>query len=220
MWHMVNSEENMTKLKDAEMRVTVRNSKTLTKQKRGDWHRYQRRDGKVHHVTLTNTSGIPGLHVNLFTMARALQESFQLTPEGETLILKKNSTKIRFDEKMANKSKKGFMITTKFYKSENDAAIFSTKKQKTEGKSEVHLGGIAVKKQEQTTNKQIPVWKIHANEIHANLGHPWEDRMRVTMKHLHCSIKETLEVFEDCATAKIKHKYLHKVAEERNLNPV
>ena len=60
--------------------------------------------------------------------------------------------------------------------------------------------------------------KIHANKLHAKLGHPVEDMMHATDKHLHYIIKGELEVCEDCATAKIKHKLLHKVEEESNLN--
>ena len=71
-----------------------------------------------------------------------------MTSEGEALILKKNSTKIRFDEKMENKSSKGFLLTTKFYKSANNAAILDPKKRKPEGKASVHTEGKAVKKQE------------------------------------------------------------------------
>ena len=45
---------------------------------------------------------IPGLHENLFSVTRALQKGFKVTPEGEDLIIKKNTTKICFDKKMAN----------------------------------------------------------------------------------------------------------------------
>ena len=61
---------------------------------------------------------------------------------------------------------------------------------------------------------------IHINKLHAKLGHTGEDRMRATKNHLHYSVKETLEVCEDSATAKRKQKLLHKVAKERNLQPV
>ena len=50
--------------------------------------------------------------------------------EGETLILREKSTKIRLDEKMTNKAGKGFLLTTKFYKSENDAAFLAPDDQK------------------------------------------------------------------------------------------
>ena len=59
--------------------------------------------------------------------------------------------------------------------------------------------------------------KVHSNELHAKLGHPREYMMRATMKHLHYSVKETLDVCEDCSTSKSKQKLIHKVAEECNL---
>ena len=52
------------------------------------------------------------------------------------------------------------------------------------------------------------------------LIHTGEDRMRVTVRHLHYGIKGKLEVSEYCSMGKIRHKFLQKVAEERNLKPV
>ena len=43
--------------------------------------------------------------------------------------------------------------------------------------------------------------------------------MRATKKHLHYSVKGSLEVCEDCDKAKIKHKSIEKVTEERNIDP-
>ena len=43
--------------------------------------------------------------------------------------------------------------------------------------------------------------------------------MCTTAKHLNCRIKGRVEVCEDYATAKIKHKFLHKVAEVHDLKP-
>ena len=44
---MVESEGNMMKLKDEEKRVTIKYSRTLTSEKCGDWHGYQRHDRKI-----------------------------------------------------------------------------------------------------------------------------------------------------------------------------
>ena len=41
---------------------------------------------------------IPGLHANIFSVTRALQKVFQVTSEGETLILKKKSTRVFLQE--------------------------------------------------------------------------------------------------------------------------
>ena len=88
--HMVNLERKMTNLKDAKKRVTVVDSRTLTGEKRGNWNGWKRRDRKLHGVKLRNMAIIPGLHKNKSSMTRELQKGFQVTPEGYTLILKKN----------------------------------------------------------------------------------------------------------------------------------
>ena len=63
---MLNSKENMTNIKNSETRVTTGDSRTITGVKHGDWSGYQRRDRKLHHMTLSNTAVIPGLHKNIF----------------------------------------------------------------------------------------------------------------------------------------------------------
>ena len=64
------------------------------------------------------------------------------------------------------------------------------------------------------TTKSLDMQKCFVNNIHVYPKHPIEDKMRTTAKDLHYSVKETLQVFKDCDTAKIKHKLLHKVVEE------
>ena len=74
---------------------------------------------------------ILGIHANLFGVTRALKKGLQLTSEGETLILTENSTKIRFDKKTPNNRSEGFILTTKFYKKPNNAAILVPDNQNT-----------------------------------------------------------------------------------------
>ena len=78
----------MTNLKDTESQVTLEDSRTLTGKKCGGWHGYQRRDEKIHRMTLSNTVVITGLHTNIFSMTQPLQKGFQVTSEGEILIIK------------------------------------------------------------------------------------------------------------------------------------
>ena len=66
---------------------------------------------------------ISGLHAHIFSVTRALQKGFKVTSKDNTLILKKNPTDIRFDKKMANKAREGFLLTEMFYKSANNAAL-------------------------------------------------------------------------------------------------
>ena len=96
---------------------------------------------------------------------------------------------------MANISGEGFLLTTKFYKSAHNADILSPDKRNPEGKSDVQPEGTGVKKQNNTTTKQITTRKICANDLHTKLFHPREYRMCATAKHLHDIVKGTLWVF-------------------------
>ena len=58
----------MTNLQDAETIVTIGGSGTLTRTKRGYYHGYQKRDGKLHCGTSTDISIITGLHANPFSI--------------------------------------------------------------------------------------------------------------------------------------------------------
>ena len=93
--HMVNSEENMTNLKDAKTRVTIGNSRIIIRKECGDWHGYQRL-GKLHHLTLSNMDAIPSLHSNIFSVTQALQKNSQVMSEGDTLILKEKINRDSF----------------------------------------------------------------------------------------------------------------------------
>ena len=162
MSHMVNSKENITNLKDSETRVTVGYIRTLTGKKRVDWNGYKRCNGKLYHVTLTNTDVIPDRHSNLFILTQELQKGFQVMSEGDILIPKINLTDICFEKTMPKKYGKGFLPTTKIYKRENCTDL--------EGKSAVQTEGTTVKKQEINTTKKLTTRKMHAKEIHANMN--------------------------------------------------
>ena len=87
------------------------------------------------------------LYANLFSVMRAIQKYFRVTSEGEAQILKKISTKIRSGEKMANKAGELFLLTTKLYKSANNANFLAPSKRKPYRKEAVQPIGTAVKKQ-------------------------------------------------------------------------
>ena len=62
--------------------------------------------------------------------------------------------------------------------------FWTPEKRNTEGKVDVQQEGTSANKQEQTITKKLATWKINANEIHANLFHTGEYRMRNTSKNL------------------------------------
>ena len=101
---------------------------------------------------------------------------------------------------MANYGGKGFILTTKFYKSPNYVALLVPKKWKLEGKSELDTEGAAVKKKEQTTTKQQATQKIHINELHTKLDHSIKDKIHTTKNHIHYTVKGTLELCNDFTT--------------------
>ena len=65
-------------------------------------------------------------------MTQSIQKGLQVTSEGETLILKKYSTKICFDKKMVNKVREGFLFTTKFYNFAIHGSLLYLKKRNPE----------------------------------------------------------------------------------------
>ena len=132
----------MTNLKNIETQVTLVDIRTLTRKKCGNWNGYQRGVRKLHRVTLSHTYIIPGIHENILSVTRALQKGFQLTSEDVTLILKKNSTNIRFDKKMVDNDDKGFLLTTRFYKKEDYSYLLQTE-------------GMAANNKEKSITKQL-----------------------------------------------------------------
>ena len=87
--HILNSEENMSNLKDSKTLVTVGYSRKITGAKCGNWHIWHRLDIILQRATLTNMAVIPGPHTNIFSVTRAQKNIFSVTSEGETQILKK-----------------------------------------------------------------------------------------------------------------------------------
>ena len=117
--------------------------------------------------------------------------------EFDTVILNRNSTRIGFDEKMANNGGKGFLLTTNFYKSANNNVILARKNRKPEWKASIQTDRASSNNQEETTAKQLVMWKIQANKIHAKLVHPREEKMHATTNNLHYRFKGFLKFFKD-----------------------
>ena len=142
---MVNLEENMINLNDSQTQVTTGGIITITGKKHGDWHVYNKRDRKILCVTLSNMDLKPGLHDNLFIVMQELHRCFQVAPEGETLILRKRTNKIQFEEKNSNNSGKGFLLTTKYYNIAKNDAILAPEKWNSEGTEAVQPKSMEVK---------------------------------------------------------------------------
>ena len=79
---------------------------------------------------------------------------FQLTPEGEEIILTNFPTEKKFDKKVDNTGSDRFILTTKFYTKPKNTTPLSTKNENPEEKSDVETLLAYVKKKEKTTTKQ------------------------------------------------------------------
>ena len=143
---------------------------------------------------------------------------FQVTPEGETLILKKNQ-QIFFTRKLQTTVAKDFYWPPSSTRAQTMPLFPPPEKRKPEGKAAVHPEGTAIKKQENTTTNQLVTRKIHTNRLHTKLSNTIEDRIHVTANQLHYILKRMIYIFEHCAKSKRNYKSLHKVAEEHDLKP-
>ena len=76
--HIVNTEEKLTNLHDAETRVTVGDSRTLNRTKHCNLHGYQKRDGKLDYMMLYDTDVILVLLTNIFGVKGELQKVYQM----------------------------------------------------------------------------------------------------------------------------------------------
>ena len=127
-----------------------------------------------------------------------------MTSKGNSLILKTDSTKIRFDQKMANKSGKGFLLNTKFHKNANDTSIFASENRIPEENSIIQTEGVFVKKQKNMTTIKIATRKIHGYKLNAKIGYTRENKMCATTTNLFYSVKGMSDFCEDCATSESK----------------
>ena len=205
----------MTNLKENETKVTVGDRKTFTEKKWGDWHGCKKRDRNIHHVKLTNTAAIPGLHANLFSGTQALQKYFQLTSEVETLIHKKNQPQFVLTRKWRAKPAKDFYGPPSSTRAQKMPLFWTPRRVSQKVSQPSNLKGRPpINKKIQQPNK---TWHGKFIKISStkNLGYTREDRMCTTTKHLHYRMKGELDVCEECATVKTRHNLLHKVAEER-----
>ena len=201
----------MTKLKYVEAWVTVGDSRTLTGGKHGNWHGYQRRYEKLYHVTLSSTVSIPGLYTNIFSMVWALQNVFQVTSEGETQILNRNSTDFFLTKRWWTNPVKDFYWPPSSTRDKTVPLFWPLSIRSYKGKHIYRGKGWLSRNRIIQQPKQIATGNIHANKLYTKLGHPGEDRMRATTKHLHYIVKWTIEICEYCGIEKSRQKLVHKV---------
>ena len=87
----------------------------MTGSLRGNWKGYHKIDGKLYPEMCTDTSYIPDFSVNIFSVPRALTKGFNMTSEKEILVLKKNTTILKFEESIDHGNGDGYILAVQLY---------------------------------------------------------------------------------------------------------
>ena len=99
----------------------IGNKKSMVGLLIGDWKGYHKRDGKFYPVECTYTAYIPDLGVNIFSLTRALTKGFNVTSEKEILVLKKNATTLKLEERLDYGNSEGYLLAARLHTSPHDA---------------------------------------------------------------------------------------------------
>ena len=82
-------------------------------------------------VTCTDTSYIPDISVNIFRVTHALAKGFNLKLERESLILKKNSTILKSEERLDHGNGDDCLLAMRIYTSPDDTGKTDTEPRNT-----------------------------------------------------------------------------------------
>ena len=86
----------------------------------GYWNIYQKRYGKFYSVNFNDTAYIPYFSVNIFSVKRALTKGFNVISEKEGLVLEKNATILKFEERLDHGNGYGCLLAARLYTSPNN----------------------------------------------------------------------------------------------------
>ena len=118
--HMVNSLNNMTKIRELKTLVNTGKKKTMTGQLQEDWKGYHKRDSKVYPQKCTYTAYISDLSVNIFSVTCALTKGLNVTLERKSLVLNKNLTILKFEEHLYHGNGDIYILEARLYAIPND----------------------------------------------------------------------------------------------------
>ena len=136
---MANNLNNITNLLGVKTAVKTWNKKIIKVLLWGYWKGNHKRDGKFYLVTRTETSYIPDLSVNIFSMTHALTKGFNMTSEKESLILKKNATILKFEDHLYHGNEDISLLDTRVYASPKHFGKMLLEGNNLEGKTTTNL---------------------------------------------------------------------------------
>jgi hypothetical protein len=133
-------------------------------------------------VTLENVNYVPELWINLFSIGKALKKGFNLSNDGEIIMLSKGNVTLTFDKVV--RTKNGFVHGIKLLQVLDDVgtSVLETKKRNT----------------------------IDVNNLHKILGHCSEVNTRLTGKAYGYEVTGKFDVCEACSVAKVRKKNMKK----------
>ena len=115
MSHMVNILINTKNIIELKIVVKTGNNKTTIFSLQEDWKGYQKRDSKFYMVTCTDKSYISYLDVSIFSVAHAFTKASNMASEKDSLILNKNKTILKFEERLDHGNCDSFLLAARLY---------------------------------------------------------------------------------------------------------
>lgn len=188
---MGNTDEGMFDVKEINEPVTIGNGKTLRATKIGKLRRtVHQTNGDTLDIIIPDYKHVPELHVNLFSITKALELGWKLTNKGVMMILNKNGRQIRFDRiyKTDNGKLCGVNILPRF---ESGEMAFPAESGKA--------------------------WDI--NRMHRVFNHASEEVLRATAKDNGWQVTGTFETCRDCHESNAKQKGVAKSTETKSDKP-
>jgi Reverse transcriptase (RNA-dependent DNA polymerase)/gag-polypeptide of LTR copia-type len=193
--HMGNSDEGMFDVTPIDEPITLGNGKSLRATKVGKLRRTVKQvNGDTVDIVLEGYKCVPGLHMNLFAVVKALDSGWDIGNEGIKMYLRKNGTRITFDRifNTATGSLCGVEILPRSGRSSRrDVAVVAT-----EGKQS---------------------WDV--NTLHRVFNHAHEETLRKTAAHYGWTVTGKFEACADCQMSNIKQKPVPKTTSTKSEAP-
>jgi Reverse transcriptase (RNA-dependent DNA polymerase) len=204
--HMGNTDDGMFDVKAIDEPITMGNGKSLRATKVGKLRRTVKQvNGDTVDIVLEGYKCVPGLHMNLFAVVKALDGGWDIGNDGIKMYLEKKDIRITFDRvyNTATGSLCGVDILPRSGKgSKNDVAVPATETATDE--DTVPRG-----------SKQS--WDI--NRMHHVYNHADEETLRRTAAHFGWTVTGKFEACADCLTGNIKQKPVPKTTETKSETP-
>jgi hypothetical protein len=193
--HMGNTDEGMTDVEEVYEEIMIGNGKKVIVTKIGTLHRTAfQEDGSTLDIQLKGYKYAPQLHVNLFSITKALDQDWMISNKGVIIILTKGKAKLLFDKIFTTNSGKvigvELLVRQKNVNAKQDTAFAGTdssdsnapqgSNQDQDPDNEHSPPNPTDSSTPSRSNTRAPTWDI--NRMHKVFNHASEDVLRSTAK--------------------------------------